>query len=96
MNDYYLVEPCNTAGGFEIKLKNKKLDIKKCESTLSKIGEIIACTQIVLLAKIDSFSVSFYASGRMMIKSDRKIDKKPAQDLAQKIMNHLSDSEAII
>ena len=52
MTEYFVVEPCATANGFEIKLKGKKLDLEKAEKALAPLGEIMGTTPVVLLAKI--------------------------------------------
>ena len=35
---YYVVEPCKTSAGFEIKLK-EKLDLAKAKKAFSKLGK---------------------------------------------------------
>ncbi|MBN1169507.1 hypothetical protein JXA56_00640 [Candidatus Micrarchaeota archaeon] len=91
---YYVVEPCTTANGFEIKLK-KRIDIGKAEHVFSKLGEIIASSPVVLLVKIKDYSASVYASGRIMIKSERKMEKKEADDLAREIVPELESGGII-
>ncbi len=95
MSDFFIVEPCTTSGGFEIKLQGKKIDLKLAESEISKIGEVIANSPVVLLAKIDDYSVSFYASGRMMVKSDKKMKQETIDKLAKKIIDGLTSGGVI-
>jgi len=93
---YFIVEPCNSSGGFEIKLRDRKLDLKRCETALSEIGTVAGSTGIVLLAKVDDFSLSVYSSGRLMLKGRRRPKKAEADALAQKVMSQLEKAGAII
>lgn len=95
MAEYFVVEPCATANAFEVRLKDRKLDLQKCEKALPKIGEVVGSTPVLLLAKIGSYSLSLYASGRMMIKG-KKLDSKTAKKLAEKIFVALERSGAIL
>ncbi len=95
MNNFFIVEPCTSSGGFEIKLQDRKIDLKLAESAISKIGEVVANSPVVLLAKIDDYSVSFYASGRMMVKSDKKMKQELIDRLAKKIIDGLTSGGAI-
>jgi hypothetical protein len=97
---YFLVEPCNSSGGFEIKLRERRLDLKRCESVLSSLGTVVGNTGVVLLAKVDDFTLSVYGSGRIMVKSairgKRKPQKKDVEALAAKLMAGLEKEGAIV
>jgi hypothetical protein len=93
---YFIVEPCNSSGGFEIKLRERKLDLKKCEIALSKLGAVVGNTGVVLLAKVDDFSLSVYGSGRMMLKCKRRPKKEEADAFAQKLMSELEKAGAVV
>ena len=83
---YYVVEPCTTAKGFEIKLKTR-LDLKKAEPVFSRLGEVVASSPVVLLVKIKDYSASVYASGRIMLKGDMK--KQDAEEFAKQLIPEL-------
>ena len=91
---YYVVEPCTTSNGFEIKLK-EKIDLQKAESIFSKSGEIVASSPVVLLIKLKHYSLSIYASGRMMVKSEKKMKKEDIDKLALEIIPQLELGGAI-
>ncbi|NYZ73748.1 hypothetical protein H0O00_01260 [Candidatus Micrarchaeota archaeon] len=95
MNDYYVVEPCTTAKGFEIKLKDKKIDLAKAEGALSTVGEVVGKSGVVLLVKLKDLSLSVYASGRMMVKG-KKASQKEADRLATEICGVLKGAGAIL
>ena len=96
MSEYYIVEPCTTAKGFEIKLKDKRIDLEKAEAALSATGEVVGKSNVVLLMKLDGgLSISVYASGRMMVKG-KKAGQKEAERLASKIYAALMDSGALL
>lgn len=96
---YFLVEPCNSSGGFEIKLRAGKLDLAKCEQVLGAIGSVAGSTGIVLLAKVDRFALSLYGSGRIMVKSATR-GKKPTraevEKMADRLMNELEKAGAVV
>lgn len=93
MNDFYVVEPCTTASGIEIKLK-KKIDLKKAEKAFSRHGEAAGSGGVVLLTEYKGYSISVYASGRMMVKG-KKIDVKEGEQLAKELIPLLEAEGAI-
>lgn len=86
---YFVVEPCTTSPGFEIKLRDTKIDLKKAEEAFSELGEVVASSKVVLLAKIEDYSISVYASGRMLVKNEKKLTSKKVEALATKIVGEL-------
>jgi len=96
MNAYYVIEPCASANGVEIKLKEKRIALGKAEKALAKLGEIIASMPVVLVAKVGPYSVSAYGSGRIMIKAARRLPAKDVNALATKLMKALEKGGAII
>jgi hypothetical protein len=100
MSRFFVVEPCNSSGGFEVKLREGRFDLSRCEIALSKIGSVAGNTGIVLLAKVDDFTLSIYGSGRIMVKGKGKGTKKPAraemEGLASKLMSALENEGAVI
>ena len=96
MNEYFVVEPCTTSNAFEIKLKEKKLDLKKCESAITIVGEVVASMPVVMVAKVEDYSLSLYASGRIMVKSAKKLRAKHVEEFAKKLMAVLEKAGAII
>ncbi len=96
---YFLVEPCNSSGGFEIRLKGRRIDLAKCEDALAKIGTVAGNSGIVLLAKVSGFALSVYGSGRIMVKRaspGKKPVRKDMEALAGKIMEALDSENAVI
>ena len=95
MTEYYVIEPCTTANGIEIKLKGRKIDIPAAERALSGLGASVVSAPVVLVAKMDDYSISVYGSGRMMVKTDKKIPDKKIEALAKKIISAFESNGAI-
>jgi predicted ATP-grasp superfamily ATP-dependent carboligase len=95
MTEYYVIEPCTSANGIEIKLKGRKIDIKLAEKALSGMGASVLSGPVVLIAKLDDYSISVYGSGRMMVKTEKKIDNKKIEELARRIVGSLEKTGAI-
>lgn len=91
---YFVVEPCTTSNSFEIKLKNKKLNLSKAGEIFS--GSIVASTPLFLLVKLDNRSISIYSSGRMMVKSTKRLNSKSVNVLADEIVKKLEKAGALI
>ncbi|MFH0885194.1 MAG: hypothetical protein V1861_05795 [Candidatus Micrarchaeota archaeon] len=96
MNDFFVIEPCQTANGVEIKLKDRKIDLKKAEPALAALGEVLGSSPVVLLAKVGTYSISVYGSGRMMVKGKKKPSEKAARALAIKLLNALEKGGALV
>ncbi|VVC04280.1 Uncharacterised protein [Candidatus Bilamarchaeum dharawalense] len=92
MTDFFVVEPCSSSNGVEIKLKNKKIDLKKAELLLSSLGN----SPVVILAKFKDYSVSLYASGRIMVKGKKKINHKQGNGIAKELITILEKGNALI
>ena len=82
MTDYVVIEPCKTTNSIEVKLTGKRIELTRAERALSKLGSVAARTPVVLLFKSGEYSISIYASGRMMMKCDNKLDDEAAERLA--------------
>jgi hypothetical protein len=100
MNRYYVVEPCNSAGGFEIKLRNRRLDLKKCEAVLDRMGSVAGNSGVVILAKVGGLVLSVYGSGRIMVKPGsgsrrRKPRKAEVEALAGRLIEALEKEGAL-
>lgn len=93
MSDFYVVEPCKSSGGVEIKLK-KKIDIKKAEKALSKHGEVAGSSPVVMLVGYKGYSLSVYGSGRMMVKGKR-VSLKKGEELAKELVSILEKGGAL-
>jgi hypothetical protein len=89
---YYVVEPCRTSAGFEIKLK-EPLDLKKARAAFTKLGTVAAESPVVLLVKLDDYTISVYGSGRMMVKSQKKMKQAEIESLADKIVRELEGAK---
>jgi hypothetical protein len=95
MTEYYVIEPCTSANGIEIKLRGKRIDIKEAEKALSGMGASVISGPVVTMAKIGDYSISVYGSGRMMVKTEKKIADKKIEALAKKLIDSLENSGAI-
>ncbi len=95
MTDYFVIEPCSTSNALEIKLRGRRVDLRKAGEALSVIGTIAASTPVVLLSKIRDYSVSVYASGRMIVKG-KKLQKKEVKKLAYEMLEVLEKHNAIM
>ncbi len=93
---YFVVEPCASANAYEIKLRERKLDLKKAETALATIGSVAAASPVVLIAKIGDYSVSVYASGRLMLKGEKRLESKDVNELADRIMAALEKNGAVV
>ena len=96
MTDYFVIEPCKTSNALEVKLKERRIDLKKADKALSIIGTVAASTPVVLLAKIQKYSVSVYASGRMIVKGEKKLSSKEVKKLAREMLDVLERYGAIL
>ena len=94
---YYLIEPCASANGFEIKLREGRIDLKKAEAAISVIGQIGASMPVVLIARLDDLSLSIYASGRIMMKRPgARITNSEAESAARRLMDALRNGNALV
>jgi len=82
----------------EIKLKDLKINMENAEAAFSSLGTVAGSSSVVMLAKVGKYTISVYASGRMMVKEDKttKSKKKEIDILAQKILRALETHDAII
>jgi len=87
---FYTVEPCVSSKAYEIKLRDKKINLDR-----ANIGEIIAKTMVVLLVKFEGYALSIYASGRIMIKGIGK-EKANADSISEKIVSALEKCGALV
>jgi hypothetical protein len=95
-SDFFLIEPCSSANGLEIKFRGRNIDLKKLSFLIEKEGGFSgASTAVVLLAKIDDFEISAYASGRIMVKSKTK-NKKQISDFCTNFAKNLYESKCLI
>ncbi len=97
-SSYYIIEPCNTANGVEIKLNGKQIILERAQRAVDSIGESAAYGPVVLLGKANGMSLSIYASGRIMIKdegSTKKLRKAVVERLAHSLMAALEKEGAI-
>ncbi len=95
MTDYFVVEPCTSAKGIEIKLKGKRLDLKKAETVFARAGEVVASSPVVLLAKYAGVQMSVYGSGRIMVKGVKRTETKRVEALARELLAVLEKEGAI-
>jgi len=92
MRDFYTIEPCATSNAFEIKFKKEtKINLERAAGALKALGEILGQTTVVIFLKSDNFSVSIYASGRVVMKN---IDREDASRIANLIADALEKGGA--
>jgi hypothetical protein len=92
--DFYTVEPCATSNAFEVRFRNNaRLDLARAEKALSRLGQVLARTEVVLVLKCDDCSASFYASGRIMLKG---VSRQEAQALGKKYSAALEKGGAFV
>lgn len=91
--EYDLVDSCTSTNSYEVKLKDRKIDLDNAEAAFSSIGESAAKTPVVLLFKIRGHAISVYASGRMLIKN---ITKKDAESLGRELVDALEKQGALL
>lgn len=96
MNEFFVISPCATANGVEIKLDGKKIDMAKAGAAFARLGDVVGSSPIVLLAKTGGYTISVYGSGRMMVKGKLKPTEKAAHALAKKIIAALEKEGALI
>jgi hypothetical protein len=96
MSDYFVVEPCTTAKGIEIKLKERRIDLAMAEKALSGTAEIVGSSPVVLLVKLKGYAISIYGSGRMMVKNVKRTQTKKVEALARMLLAALEKGGAII
>jgi ribonuclease HIII len=94
--NFFVVEPCASANAYEIKLRGGRLNLKKAEKALAELGTVAAATPAVLLAKIGDYSVSVYASGRLMVKGKERLESKEVNELADRLMSALEKNDAVV
>lgn len=95
MSDFFIIEPCASANGVEIKLKSNKIDLKIAEKILSKLGFTLPGS-VVLVCNIDEFSLTVYGSGRIMVKTDKKLVMPKVKLFSEKIIKVLKEGGAIV
>ena len=96
MSDFFVISPCATANGVEIRLDGRRIELAKAEAAFAAIGEVVGSSAVVLLAKLGAYTISVYASGRMMVKGRRKPTDKEAGALARKIIAAMEKAGAIV
>ncbi|MEM4166386.1 MAG: hypothetical protein QW153_03520 [Candidatus Bilamarchaeaceae archaeon] len=95
---FKVVEGCTSVDAYQLMYEKKaKIDLKKAAEAISKIGEILGETKVVLLAKLVkdkvTASVSIYEDGRVIIKN---VSKDDAGVFGEIITNMLEEKGAFI
>ncbi len=86
---FYIVEPCASSNAYEIKFRDKKIDLDKVA-----VGMTLAKTPVILVSVFEKCSLTIYASGRIMIKGLKTRDA--ADKLADSIVTELQKTGAIL
>ena len=96
MNEYYIVEPCKSSNGFEIKLKNKRFNIEKAASVLEQEGTMMGSAAVVVTGAFEGCSISIYESGRVLIKGlEKRLSHADAERISKNLMKLLEKAGAI-
>ena len=85
-SEYYVIEPCTSSNGIEVKLKDKKINLKKAAKVVERTGVVVGQGPVVLLGKMNGCVISIYASGRMMLKECKTDIKKVAREIADRLI----------
>ena len=93
---FFVVEPCASANAYEIKLRDRRLDLKMAEKALIGLGAVVATTPVVIIAKLGVYSLSVYASGRLMVKGEKRLKSKDVNDLADRVMSAFEKKSAVV
>jgi formylmethanofuran dehydrogenase subunit C len=71
--DFKVVDACTSSDSYQLQFNRRfRLDMKKSAAAISKIGEIIGETKVVLLGKVDRAGVSLFDDGRVLVKNTSK------------------------
>lgn len=92
------MEGCVSVDSYQLMFEKKaRIDLKKAVEALSKIGEVLGETKVVLLAKVSdekiTASTSIYEDGKIMIKN---VSKEQAQIIGEKITTALEEAGAFL
>lgn len=95
---FKLVEGCVSVDAYQLMYEKKvRIDLKKAAVAISKIGEVLGETKVVLLAKMKSgeacAAVSVYEDGRVLIKN---VTKKDAEKIGRAVTNALEKDGAFL
>ena len=94
-HDFFLLEPCKSANGVEIKLRGLEIDLSTAESVLSKEGQTLL-SGVVLIANLSKYNLTLYKSGRIMVKTEEKVTISKIRPFANKIIKVLKDNGALV
>jgi len=95
---FRVVEGCVSVDAYQLMYEKKvRIDLKKAAEGISKIGEVLGETRVVLLAKVGCGSgqaaVSVYEDGRVLIKN---VSEQEAEEIGQKITDALEKNGAFL
>lgn len=88
MSDIFVIASCASAKAYEVKLKDKKIDLTKAEAALAGKFDIIAATSVMLLISIKGKSATVYASSILMKDVSEAEARKHAADIIALLKKH--------
>lgn len=98
MMKFKLIEGCVSVDAYQLLYEKKaRIDLKKAAEAVSKIGEVLGETKVVLLAKTSCgdavAAVSIYDDGRVLIKN---VSEKDAEKIGQIVTDALEKNGAFL
>ncbi len=98
MMKFRLVEGCVSVDAYQLLYEKKvSIDLKKAAEAISKTGEVLGETKVVLLAKLDcgntAAAVSIYEDGRVLIKN---VSEKDAKKIGRAVTDALEKEGAFL
>ena len=81
MSDLFIICQCASAKAYEVKLKDKKIDLIKAEAALKGKFDIIAATPVMMLFAINGKSTTIYTNNILIKDVSESIAKKHAEEI---------------
>ena len=91
MNNFYMLRPCEGKSAYEaIPRQHMSLDLKTCATSLEKDGYSILDAHVLMIAERDNLETTIYPSGKLLIKTDRKIEaNETVENLSRYILSNI-------
>lgn len=84
-------KPCRSKMAYEFLPKKKvKINLEKAAEELEEAGSIEIKSKVLLMAKINSKTVSLFPSGKILVRGER--EEKAAKEIAQKAVRTIKES----
>ncbi len=92
MDEIFVIKPCITASAYEIKLKDRKIDLGKASAVLEQKIDVIAKTPAMLVVAFGESAITIYKDSIMV----KNMNEEKAKDCAMQIIQYCKDSGALI